>query len=146
MTNTPSPAVIEFRKLCKSKDYKKTLLVTFGKLISNDGELDKKKCEAYIKRVEREAKEMCICAALLMPDGYIIRGHRHSDCFKTAREMGRYNMMDFRNIGSKGQGFVTSRNRFVTREVGRKLQDAAGIPSANPEGYMPGTLFSEDLY
>ncbi len=45
------------------------------------------------------------------------------------------------------QGFITSRNRFVTREEGRVLQDAARIPSMDlPEGYKGSTLFSEDLY
>lgn len=44
------------------------------------------------------------------------------------------------------QGFITNRGRFVSRTEGRKLQDAAGIPSADREGYRGNTLFSEDLY
>jgi hypothetical protein len=43
------------------------------------------------------------------------------------------------------QGFVTSRNRFVTREEGMKLQITAGIPSVGG-GYRGNRLFSEDLY
>ena len=87
-------------------------------------------------------KEICICAAVIAEDGRIFRGHRHSDCFRTIRENGSVPKAD-----QNAQGFITSFNRYVTREEGRKLQDAAGIPSANvEEGYMPGTLFSEDLY
>jgi hypothetical protein len=44
------------------------------------------------------------------------------------------------------QGFITSRNRFVTREEGYALQVAAGIPSAAAGGYRGKRLFSEDLY
>jgi len=88
-------------------------------------------------------KEICICAAMKMPDGYIIRGHRHGDCFHTASAIPRYVDMSFEGVS---QGFVTSKNRFVSREEGRKLQDAAGIKSADPEGYRGQTLFSEDLY
>jgi hypothetical protein len=43
------------------------------------------------------------------------------------------------------QGFITSRNRYVDREEGLRLQLAAGIESVAPGGYR-GQLFSEDLY
>lgn len=86
-------------------------------------------------------KEICICAAVKATNGYIVRGHRHADCMQSIRRMG------FKVSGAKdAQGFITSRNRYVNRETGRKLQDAAGIPSASKEGYWPKTLFSEDLY
>lgn len=87
-------------------------------------------------------QEIVICAAIKTKDGTVIRGHRHADCVSTAMRM-RYKKED---LSFADQGFVTSRNRYVSREEGRRLQDAAGIKSANPEGYMPGTLFSEDLY
>lgn len=87
-------------------------------------------------------KEIVICAAIKTKDGTIIRGHRHADCVYTAMRM-RFDKTD---LSYADQGFITSKNRYVTREEGRKIQDAAGIPSASPEGYMPGTLFSEDLY
>ena len=85
-----------------------------------------------------DAKEIVICAAIKYKDGLIIRGHRHGDC---AFDCDRPLKKDF-----KGhiQGFITSKNRFVTREEGRKLQDAAGIKSV--DGYRGDTLFSEDLY
>lgn len=44
------------------------------------------------------------------------------------------------------QGFMTSKNRFVTRKQGRKLQDDAGIKSVDRTGYQTDTLYSEDLY
>lgn len=86
-------------------------------------------------------KEICICAAVIATDGSIIRGHRHGDCFQTMRRMGLKPKRDL-----NAQGFVTSNNRFITREEGRKLQEVAGIKSADPEGYRGNTLFSEDLY
>lgn len=91
---------------------------------------------------EKQLKEICICAAVKTECGKVIRGHRHCFCFQTILYMGL--KIDRR---SSAQGFITSRNRFVSREEGRKLQDAAGIPSADlPEGYKGKTLFSEDLY
>ena len=88
-------------------------------------------------------KEICICAAIKMPDGYIARGHRHGDCIHHINE--HYNYLK-KEVVWKGhvQGFMTGYNRFVTREEGRKLQDEAGIPSF--EQYRGDTLFSEDLY
>jgi hypothetical protein len=44
------------------------------------------------------------------------------------------------------QGFITSRNRFVSREEGSALQRAAGIPSAQTGAPPSDMLFSEDLY
>lgn len=85
-------------------------------------------------------KEIVICAAIKYDNGVIVRGHRHADCYHTGLRM---------RIGKDingEQGFITSTNRFVSREEGRKLQDAAGIKSVDPEGYRGTTLFSEDLY
>ena len=88
-------------------------------------------------------KEIVICAAIKMADGFIVRGHRHGDCIKHINEKYSYEKKEVSWSGHT-QGFITSKNRFVTREDGRKLQDAAGIKSA--EGYRGNTLFSEDLY
>jgi len=86
-------------------------------------------------------KEICICAAVICTDGTIIRGHRHRDCFHTIHRKGKKISEDF-----NAQGFITSRNRYVNRVEGFALQLAAGIKSANPEGYTPGLLFTEDMY
>lgn len=85
--------------------------------------------------------EICICAAVIAKTGEIIRGHRHADCIHTMKRMG----LEPKRSG-EAQGFITSENRYVNREKGRKLQDAAGIKSASPEGYYGSTLYSEDLY
>lgn len=101
--------------------------------------------------------EFVICAAVRLPDGRVIRGHRHSDCLRTAFDLVRWehDTKSGRNgppldtvrkqMGPDSQGFVTSLNRYVTRAEGFALQKAAGIESAAKGGYR-GTLFSEDLY
>ncbi len=85
--------------------------------------------------------EIVICSAVKTTDGQIVRGHRHGDCIHTI-----YRMNLVPDTAIEAQGFVTSSNRYVTRDEGRRLQDAAGIPSIAPEGYRGSTLFSEDLY
>lgn len=86
-------------------------------------------------------REICICAALLLDDGRVIRGHRHSDCMQTLAGMhwsGR--------VTQEMQGFVTSLNRWVSREEGARLQNAASIVSAHSGQPIRSILFSEDLY
>lgn len=88
--------------------------------------------------------EVCLCATILMPDGYIVRGHRHNDCISTLRGMTRYESTKSTDCT---QGFLTSKGRFVDRVEGAKLQVNAGIVSACPElPYHNGELYSEDLY
>lgn len=89
---------------------------------------------------EKQDPEVCICAAILMLDGYIVRGHRHHDCLRSASDMGRNT-----RAGMREQGFLTTRGRFVGRAEGLTLQLAAGIESAAPGGYR-SQLYSEDLY
>lgn len=86
------------------------------------------------------SKEIIICAAVKSKDGKIIRGHRHGNCMETMRGM----RLEYSSEASS-QGFMTSKNRFVDRTEGLKLQKAAGIPSADKDGYRY-MLFSEDLY
>lgn len=86
-------------------------------------------------------KEICICAAVKIGDR-IFRGNRHGDCLLSAR----HHLGEDMKIHRNEQGFITSTGRYVSREEGRKLQDAAGIPSAQTGGYVANTLFSEDLY
>jgi len=76
--------------------------------------------------------EVIICAAILMPDGYIIRGHRHNDCIHTAAGIARY-----LGVRPVEQGFLTSRNRFVGREE-------AYVIHRPTEGCSD--LYSEDVY
>jgi hypothetical protein len=87
-----------------------------------------------------EEKEICICAAIKDDRGCIWRGHRHHNAIQAVYEAGRtWNV-------KTGQGFITSKNRFVDREEGYKLQIAAGIESVAIGGYRKNRLFSEDLY
>lgn len=91
-------------------------------------------------------REICICAAIRMPDGYIVRGHRHGDALHTAANIPRYQSLTRWPHGDD-QGFITSRNRYVNRAEGLLLQETAGIKSANHEGeYWGHELYSEDLY
>lgn len=89
--------------------------------------------------------EICICAAIRLKDGLIIRGHRHSDCYRNLAGRPKYKKY-IREFDDPEEGFITSLNRFVSREVGRNLQNIAGIPSADKDGYRGNTLYSEDLY
>lgn len=90
-------------------------------------------------------KEIIICAAIRMKDGYIIRGHRHADCFRAADRIKKYR--DERPF-SDDQGFITSQNRYVNRTEGAEIQKAAGIKSilCDVDAYFRGELYSEDLY
>lgn len=83
--------------------------------------------------------EICICAAIKTKKGIVIRGHRHVDCYYTMERMGIHEP-------DADQGFVTSKNRYVNRESAFKLQQAAGMQSADREGYHGNQLYSEDLY
>lgn len=86
-------------------------------------------------------EEIVICAGIKLADGRVLRCHRHGDGMLNAHHNG-WKLAE----GVEQQGFVTSTGRYVSREEGRKLQDLAGIPSADKDGYRGTTLFSEDLY
>ena len=97
-------------------------------------------------------KEIVICAAIRMPDGYIIRGHRHHNCIATYNDIPKYKGI---HTGGREHGFVTSLNRYVTRSEGCQIQKAAGIESKCSDErenggydgrYLNGELYSEDLY
>lgn len=91
-------------------------------------------------------QEVCICAAIRLPGGRVVRGHRHHHCFAAANAMQYEDPITTRRIVQAEQGFVTSRGRFVDRWEGRRLQDAAGVASVAVGGYRLDCLFSEDLY
>lgn len=109
---------------------------------------------AVLEHLAPHTRETVICAAIRLPDGRVIRGHRHGDCIRTAKALVTWYHNPESGFGgppwheSMGfdQGFISSRNRYVTREEGLALQHAAGIPSACPSGYRESQLFSQDLY
>lgn len=84
--------------------------------------------------------EVVVCAAVKTTCGQVIRCHRHHDGIRSIIERGL--LPD----NESGQGFITSRGRFVDRIEAKELQDAAGIPSASSGGYRGNRLYSEDLY
>ena len=86
--------------------------------------------------------EQCICAAIRLPNGEVWRGHRHDDCIIIAGNGGASRL----DIAAAEQGFITSRNRFVSRGEGAAIQRAAGIVSATTGRLPVPPLFSEDLY
>jgi len=81
--------------------------------------------------------EIVICAAVVATNGTVIRCHRHHDGIEALHR---------RKLQMLAQGFVTSRNRYVTRTDAMRLQVLAGVPSARSEGYRGDQLYSEDLY
>jgi hypothetical protein len=91
-------------------------------------------------------KEICICAAIKR-GGKIFRGHRHGHAMTAMYDelMWDHTRREIFQM-EEVQGFITSENRFVDREEGLKLQLAAGIKSADKDGYRNRILFSEDLY
>lgn len=90
-------------------------------------------------------KEFCICAAIKMPDGEVIHGHRHNHCYDVVRARKGVNRQD---ILDADQGFVTSTGRFVGRREAMNIQKDSGRPShyGKDGKYVGEELFSEDLY
>lgn len=90
--------------------------------------------------VNRKPPEIVICAAVVAEDGRIFRCHRHHQGFWILADLKIKRRPDH-----DAQGFITSKNRYVNRKEALQLQQAAGIPSADPSGYGK-ELYSEDLY
>ena len=96
--------------------------------------------ETALRELRQAQPEVCLCAAIRLDDGYIVRGHRHDDCIHTITKLRKAG----REVGSvtqAEQGFLTSRGRFVDRAEGAQLQRAAGKLGADVT-----PLLSEDLY
>lgn len=94
-------------------------------------------------------KEICICAAIKVETDKgerIQRCHRHHEAARHINWMWRDGQITDEQYQNTVQGFVTSKNRFVDRYEGMKIQKAAGIKSVDRDGYRGEQLFSEDLY
>ena len=103
-------------------------------------------CGDYIEACECTPKEQCVCAAIQMPDGYVIRGHRHDDCYLVLLGLRKEDDLSQPRYGkAEGhqaiQGFMTTRGRFVDRAEGARLEIEAGR-----EHFIGSCLTSEDLY
>ena len=79
--------------------------------------------------------EIIICAAVRASDGKIVRGRRHIDAVRALQEMLGYECEQPRG---KDQGFVTSADKFVSREEAYRLHF--------PNRSEPDELQSDDLY
>jgi hypothetical protein len=101
--------------------------------------------------VEIVKPEYITCAAILFQDGkeyehqpvnvesgIVITGHRHSNCYHVAFRISN-EKMSCSNI----QGFLTSHNRFVTRQEAYQIAAIAGQVKG---GAKTPVLVSEDLY
>ena len=76
--------------------------------------------------------------------GVVVSGWRHGNCI--------YQMVAITGLrsipaeaGEEAQGFLTNKNRFVDREEGYDIAEAAGQLNERPRG-SSRTLYSEDLY
>ena len=95
----------------------------------------------------KERKEFILCAAIAYGDT-IICGHRHSDCYKILKELtGAYTTSKETPPGREDQGFLTSLNRYVSRnEAFHIAKDNNQIWRNLHEGVIDNILISEDLY
>ena len=97
-------------------------------------------------------KERIICAAILFDNGgkyphqpvninhgFVIAGMRHHDCLVTMAILSDSKTSYLRY--KQSQGFITTKNRFVSREIAAKIAKESGQTKIDV-----GTLFSEDLY
>lgn len=100
-------------------------------------------------------KEYILCAAIWykkldkpfyncknINSGVVICGHRHPHCIYTLLALRGLRTVTFGEnaAGKHVQGFLTSKNRFVSRRLARKI----AISNYQCDG--KGDLFSEDLY
>lgn len=98
--------------------------------------------EREISELKHRARVVCICAAIRTMEGEIVRGHRHDSCMRQAEAM-RLTYSD----NPLDQGFITSDNRYVTRQEGAAIMRAAGwISATTKQPFIGDVLFSEDLY
>ncbi len=111
----------------------------------SDGSYTMDELYNLVNNLTKELRETVICSAIKY-ENKVVRGHRHSDCVQTAHRMG----ITAGHTG-KDEGFITSKNRFVDRHEGYKIQRDADIPSFlertnSHEAYLHEELYSEDLY
>lgn len=88
--------------------------------------------------LQEEVEEMIICSAIKIINSEIIRGHRHHDCIRSAKDIPR-----LKGERLLHQGFITSKNRFVEREEAKLIAEKAGQMIKKTNSPL---LFSEDIY
>lgn len=100
--------------------------------------------------MDKKSCERVLCAAVYVNNsivvkgqpenikiGYVLPGYRHSNCLLTLLHVLSVDSMKDSVI----QGFLTSKNRFVTREEAAKIAFNSGQIVKTVD-----SLFSEDLY
>lgn len=81
-------------------------------------------------------------AAVKSKTGMIILGKCHADCFDLARNTGIK-----MSKNPKDQGFITSKDRFVSRRLAAIIAKRAGqLESPRKSGRKVTYLFSEDIW
>lgn len=117
---------------------------------SDASHITRKLQEKFVKEVAAAKElEVVICAAVRAKDGFIYRGHRHAHALY--RPFGLQGVPGYENERPHGddQGFITSRNRYVSREEAMQIFKTSGAVSADEEKHPVanrGELYSEDLY
>lgn len=92
---------------------------------------------------ESNREEVVLISAIKLQDGNIICGYRHSDCIDIANEYVAQSI----NRNNCICGFMTSKNRFVSREEAFKIAKRQNqIWHKLHEGVEENILVSEDLY
>lgn len=88
-------------------------------------------------------QERIICAAVRASDGYVFRGQWHATAMYAP--FGLQGMPKYKDEKPHGddQGFITSTERYVTREEAWEIAKAAGQLNSRP--HQEGELYSEDL-
>jgi len=98
-------------------------------------------------------EEYILCAAYWIDDGiehvhqptetgYVLSGWRHHVVLELISVLG----LDRSHGRSRNAGFITSHNRYVGREEGRKIAIAAGQWRGPSGSRKDNDLFSEELY
>lgn len=88
-------------------------------------------------------QEIIICAAIRMSDGYLVRGHRHHNCIRTASEIPKY---EGEKWHGDDQGFITSTGRYVDRKEAFEIASKANQLKYDLSRATTKELYSEDLY
>lgn len=92
-----------------------------------------------------KSKEYILCASVKYGD-IIINGRRHKDCYIILRQF-KPNIKEEDEPGREFQGFLTSKNRYVSREEAFIIaKEQEQIIHHMFDNDLSGKLTSEDLY
>ncbi len=76
--------------------------------------------------------------------GFVVCGRRHHDCYGTIYVLSK-GSREYLELETE-QGFITSDNFFVTREIAWEIAEKANQIKEDNRRFTQGRLFSEDLY